>query len=262
MLLLVGTSQKIQIITSAAADIEYLASWVTNNAGTITPGGSGPAASITTAATTDNVVPVPGSGEQRNVTGLHLRNNHASNSCDVTIRATDGSNNCDLMKATLLPGEALTLDENGNWTHYDANGGIYPSTGNAATQSDMEAGTSTTLFVTPAAMKWHPGVAKFWGLFNVSGGTVAGWNVDAPSDNGTGDITVNITTDFSSASYCAGVTVEMTATTYGVANARTAHVRFGGQAAGTLRCDCIDGTATTQLVKDPTTWHILGFGDQ
>ena len=261
MLLLVATDEKIQIVTSASADIEYVASWVTNNAGTITPGGTGPTASITSATTTD-VVPVPGSSEQRNVTGLNIRNNHASTSCDVTVRATDGTNNSDLMKATLLAGEALVLNENGDWTHYDSNGGIYPATGNAAAQADMEAATSTTLFVTPNAMKWHPGVCKAWGLFSVSGTTVAGYNVDSPTDNGTGDITVNLTTDMSSASYVGQVTVEMTSTTYSVANMRNPHIRFGGQAAGTLRCDCVDQTATTSLIKDPQQWHVTCWGDQ
>lgn len=261
MLLLVATDEKLQLVTDAAADIEWMSSYVTNNAGTITPGGSGPQPSITSATTTD-IVGVPGSSEQRAVAGLNIRNNHASTSCTCTVRATDGTNNVDLHKVILLAGESLIYDECGTWTHYDSNGGAYPAIGNAATQADMEGATSTTLYVTPNAMKWHPGVNKFWGKFGVAGNTQEGYNVDSPTDNGTGDITVNITTDFSTANYCVSVSVEMTATTYAVANARTPHVRSGGQAAGTLRCDCIDGTATTQLVKDPTAWHITGWGDQ
>lgn len=261
MLLLVATNQKVQLVTDASADVEVVTSYVTNNAGTITPGGSGPIASITSATTTD-IVAVPGSSEQRNVTGIQARNAHASTSVNCTFQVVDGTNTVTLAKIALLAGEWCGMDENGNWTHYDSNGGVYPSVGNAASQAEMEAGTATDRFVTPQGVKWHPGVNKFWGLFSVSGTTVAGYNVDAPTDNGTGDITVNITTDFSSASWCASVTVEMTATTYGVANARTAHIRNGGQAAGTLRCDCIDGTATTQLVKDPQHWHISGWGDQ
>ena len=261
MRLLTATNHKIQLVTSASSDVEAWASYVDNASGTITPGGPGVIASITSNTTTD-IVGVPGSSTQRNVTELGCRNNHASTSNDVSWNFIDGTNTVTLFKVTLLAGESCGMDENGNWWHKDANGGDYPAIGNAAAQADMEAATSTTLFVTPNAMKWHPGVNKFWGLFDAAGATTAGYNVDSPTDNGTGDITVNITTDFSSASWCASVTVEMTATTYGVANARTGHVRSGGQAAGTLRCDCIDGTATTQLVKDPTKWHISGWGDQ
>jgi hypothetical protein len=111
-------------------------------------------------------------------------------------------------------------------------------------------------------VNWHPGAAKFWVKAGVSGNVLASWNVTSLTDNGTGDITVTIATDFSSVDYCAQVAVEMTATTYAVANTRECHVRFGGQASGTLRCDCTDNTATTSLVKDPTAWHIAGLGDQ
>lgn len=261
MFLLTATNQKVQLVTDAIADVEAYGSYVDNASGTITAGGSGTLASITSATTTD-IIGVPGASTQRNVTSLGARNNHASTSVNVTWNYIDGTSTVTMMKVNLLPGEAIIMDENGNWTHYDSNGGPYPAIGNAAVQANMEAATSLTLFVPPGMVKHHPGVNKFWGLFDAAGATTAGYNVDAPTDNGTGDITVNITTDFSSASWCASVTVEMTATTYAVANARTGHVRSGGQAAGTCRCDCIDGTATTQLVKDPTKWHISGWGDQ
>lgn len=262
MLLISGANQKVQLITSAAADIELSRSVVDRDAtGVLASAELALVANITTAATTD-VVPVVGAAKERNVTGLVFRNAHASTSCDCTVRITDGTTTEDVYKVTLLAGESCGLDENGNWYHLDASGGPYPAVGAIASQAEMEAGTSVTVAVTPGRLKFHPGVNKFWGLFTIAGATTAGYNVDAPTDNGVGDITVNITTDFSSASWCASVTVEMTATTYAVANARTPHVRFGGQAAGTLRCDCIDGTATTQLVKDPTVWHIAGWGDQ
>jgi hypothetical protein len=216
-------------------------------------------ASITTATTTDLVTGA--ASEIARIIELSLRNNHASTACDVTIQRTDGTNTNTVIKASLLAGEALVYD-GGAWWHYDVNGAPYPSVGNAATQAEMEAGTATNKYVTPQGVNWHPGVAKFWVKCGVTANVLASWNVTSLTDNGTGDVTVTIATDFSSVDWCATVQVEMTATTYAVANARTPHVRSGGQAAGTLRCDCIDGTATTQLVKDPTFWHIGGWGDQ
>jgi len=262
VIIISGANEKIRLVTgSGGANIEWHASWVENNAGTLTPKDSGTSSAVTSATNTD-VIAAIGASKQGAVKELSAKNTHASASDTVKFQAYDGTNTANYPGVTLLAGESLICDELGNWTHYDSNGGAYPAVGNIAVQSDLEAGTSNTLVVTPGRMQYHPGTNKFWGLFSISGTTTAGYNVDAPTDNGTGDITVNITTDMSSSSWCGSVAVEMTATTYAVANARTPHIRFGGQAAGTLRCDCIDGTTITQLVKDPTVWHISGLGDQ
>ncbi|MBX4189775.1 hypothetical protein KW791_00535 [Candidatus Parcubacteria bacterium] len=73
-----------------------------------------------------------------------------------------------------------------------------------ASQSEMEAATNNTKSVTPVGVKWNPGVAKAWGVFNGSGtpAFTTSYNMDATiTDNGTGDYTVTMTTDFSSADY-------------------------------------------------------------
>jgi hypothetical protein len=224
----------------------------------------GPIAAITTATTTSLIDTTSGftSGHNVNLRGAELYNAHASTSTTVQVEHNDGTNTAIVAKVTLLAGEKLTYDGS-RWLHYDSNGALYPSVGNAAVQSDMEAASALDKFVPPGMVKYHPGVCKAWGNFTVAGATTAGYNVDSPTDNGTGDITCNYTTDFSASNaYEVQVTVEMTATTYAVANARTAHIRNGGLAAGSTRFDCIDGTATTQLVKDPSSWHVSAMGDQ
>lgn len=267
MLLLRANTDDLELVTSATADIEVHLSAMQIDGSTppvVQPAPNlGPLASITTATTTQ-IVDTSGitSGHNVNIKHLNICNNHASTSCDVTVQVNDGTNTTVLCKVTLLAGEELVFTQAGLWVHYDVNGGMYPALGNIATQAEMEAGTSLTVVVPPGRVQYHPGVAKFWGKFGTTGNTVAGYNVDSPTDQGTGDIIVNVTTDFSSTSWCSLVSVEMTATTYGVANAREVHVRSGGQAAGTLRCDCIDNTATTNVIKDPTSWFIAGFGDQ
>lgn len=259
------TSDKLQLVTSAAADIEARLSAIVIDTSSppVVQGGSfvaDPLPSITTATTTDLIVGT--ASRIKRVMEATFRNNHASTACDVTVQHTDGTDTVTIIKATLLAGESLCYTDNGTWLHYDTNGAIYPSVGNAATQAEMEAGTATNKYVTPQGVNWHPGVSKFWVKAGVTGNVLASWNVTSLTDNGTGDITVTIATDFSSVDYCAQVSVEMTATTYAVANTREPHIRFGGQAAGTLRCDCTDNTATTSLIKDPTFWHISGLGDQ
>lgn len=264
-MLIVGpsSSDKIQVVTDATADVEVSYSWISVNtaAPPVVQDTDGDAlASITSATTTDVLVGAASTKKRLGFTSI--RNNHASTTVNVTVQHTNGTDTAIIVKVQLLAGEALHFNGASTWLHYDSNGGLYPSVGNAATQAEMEAGTANNKYVTPKGVNWHPGVAKFWVKAGVTGNVLASWNVTSLTDNGTGDITVNIGTDFSSVNWCAQVAVEMTATTYAVANARTAHVRSGGQAAGTVRCDCIDGTATTQLVKDPTFWHIGGWGDQ
>jgi hypothetical protein len=73
-----------------------------------------------------------------------------------------------------------------------------------AVQSEMEAGSSATLAVTPGRQHFHPSAAKAWVRFNGTG-TVAidqSYNVSSITDNGTGDYYVNFTTSLSAATFC------------------------------------------------------------
>lgn len=72
-----------------------------------------------------------------------------------------------------------------------------------ASQADMEAGSSTTTFVSPGKVQYHPSAAKAWALFNTVTTTTLtkSYNVTSLTDNGTGDTTVTFTTAFSSADY-------------------------------------------------------------
>jgi hypothetical protein len=108
MLLLVSTSDKLQVITSAAATVDVHASYMDYNGSTVTPGRLNKA--ISTATTTD-VVESPGSGVQRNVRQLAIRNKHASLSTDVTVRHTDGTTALDVYKVALASGDVLQYVE-------------------------------------------------------------------------------------------------------------------------------------------------------
>ena len=128
MLLLTSTSDKIQVVTGASgASVDVHSSWVDNNAGTITPGRLN-VVNINTAATTD-IVPAPGSGVQRNVKSIYITNTHATVATQVTAVHTDGTNVSDLFGVTLLPGENMILCEDGEWRHYDTQGGEYSYAG-------------------------------------------------------------------------------------------------------------------------------------
>lgn len=74
----------------------------------------------------------------------------------------------------------------------------------AASQSEMEAGSSNTVGVTPGRAHYHPAVIKAWGNINGTGtpAWITSYNLDASiTDNGTGDYTITFTTDFGDANY-------------------------------------------------------------
>lgn len=133
MLLLTSTSDLVRVVTSAVCDIEVHASYVDNNAGTITPGRTNTAIST---ATTTTVVASPGSGVQRNVKALQITNN-AATSVFVEVLHTDGTTPIELIGVTLLGGENLGFREDGSWIHRDANGAEYTG---AQTPSDFISG--------------------------------------------------------------------------------------------------------------------------
>lgn len=130
--LLQSASDKLQLVTSAAGDIDVHVSWVDTDATVTTSSNMVPGktnTTITTATTTD-IVATPASGLVRNVKFLSVRNVHASVSNAVTVTyTTTGPASYDLVKCTLLTDEELVCRE-GIWFHYDSRGAVY-STGGA-----------------------------------------------------------------------------------------------------------------------------------
>ena len=130
----------------------------------------------------------------------------------------------------------------------------------AATQAQMEAVTSNTVFATPFNTQWHPGVAKVWlkagSLFN-SGTIMASYNVTSIVD-GTGALTVTIGTDFSSSNYVVVATPE-----YSQPNSSydklTCGVQRGSMDVGSFQVLCVN---YTNVLTDPDYYLVAAFGDQ
>jgi len=262
MLLLTSTSDLVRVVTDAAGDIEVHASYMDHSAGVFTPARTN-TASITTATTT-TVVASPAASTQRNVKHLNIRNNHASQAVLVTVFHTDGTTQEDLFECTLLAGEALIFTQGGVWLHYDVNGGTYPQVGAQASQAEMEAATSLVTTVSPGRLHFHPGVIKHWYRVTVSGGTPTlqqSYNVTSITDTATGQLTVTIATDYSSAGYCILHGCERANTTTTVANARQDEIRNATPAAGSYIHECWDDSATNNVLADPATWYGAGLGD-
>jgi hypothetical protein len=119
MLLLTSTSDKIQVITGQAVNVDVHASYLDLASGTVTAGRTN--TKISTATTTD-VVASPGASTTRNVKTLHIANVHASSSVTVTLQHTDGTNVIQIESVTLLAGERIAYREGIGTRVVDANG--------------------------------------------------------------------------------------------------------------------------------------------
>ena len=173
MILLTSTSDLIQVVTSAAAQIEVHASYVDISGATVTPGRTN-TPHITTATTT-TVVASPGASTQRNLKHLNITNDHASVSCEVTVEHTDGTTVIELMGFILLPGENMVFNEEGRWVHRDAQGAEYPPAGLGA-YTGYSVGLMKSGTASDAAGYWY-GTWK-------DGGFPGAWAPGTPGLNG------------------------------------------------------------------------------
>lgn len=262
MLIVQATTDILRVVTGEAGDIEVHVSWMDKLGSAFTPG-SDDLPSITTATTT-NIIDMTGAsaGTYRNVKALTFRNAHASQEVNVTVEHTDGTNVETLFKCLLLPGETLVFSGDGRWKHHTATGAVYPASGPAATQAEMEAAASTVVAVTPGRQHFHPGHPKFWAKFGVTGNLLDSYNVTSVNDDGTGLATITIATDFGTADWMCQVSTERASTSLAVANARDQAIRSAGQAAGTVTVEAWNHDAATPALADPTSWHVVGMGDQ
>ena len=70
----------------------------------------------------------------------------------------------------------------------------------AATQTEQEAGSSTTVFVSPGRQQFHQSAAKVWCYINTDGTLRAGnYGVSSVTDTATGSRTINFATAFDTA---------------------------------------------------------------
>lgn len=123
----------------------------------------------------------------------------------------------------------------------------------AATQAEMEAASSTTVFDTPGRTQYHPGVAKAWAHITQTGtqSLDGSYGVSSITDNATGNTSIIFTTSFSNAFYSQSAL--STTPTYVNSGASQ-----GTRAEDTgMECRVTAGTATDAEELDWTGW-----GDQ
>ena len=129
-----------------------------------------------------------------------------------------------------------------------------------ATQTQMEAASSSAVFSAPGVQQYHPGHPKGWVRYNQVLNTVlASYNVTSVTDTSAGDFTVNWDVDFSSANYSVAATSSAIA---GGGDLISIGVFTTGGipqiAAGTVRMV----VKTSALATDYEYNSVAAFGDQ
>ncbi len=146
-------------------------------------------------------------------------------------------------------GEYITVAENGASGWYVVARGL--DTVSAATQAQMEAASSNAVAATPGNIKWHPGVSKAWIKCDAAGNINASMNVSSIVDNGSGDVTVNLTTAFSSTNY--------SISPGSLSSGASRPVVVIAQNTNSFRLQCHDASGAT---SDPTAFYASCDGDQ
>lgn len=110
MLLLLATTDKLQLVSSSAANLDVVASIQDKTTSTGAIGSASQRTAIAAATTTD-IVAAPSSGIERNIVEFTVRNKHASLSNDVTVVLDANGTDYEIYKVTLAAGEVLQYIE-------------------------------------------------------------------------------------------------------------------------------------------------------
>jgi len=189
----IGNGQTSLIISTAFAVFVFIGDTATSNWSTAVQ-----AATLGTMAQQNaDAVAITGGTATFSNTGLKVLDTNASHSLGIV----PGSDLTANRTFTVTTGDAnRTLTMSGNATISGTNTGDTA----AATQAEMEAGTSNTVMVTPGMAQYHPGVAKAFVAFSATGGTITilkSYNVSSVTRVGQGDYVINFTTPFSDTNY-------------------------------------------------------------
>jgi hypothetical protein len=131
---------------------------------------------------------------------------------------------------------------------------LFPGLLELATQAETETATDTTRPAAVGTMHHHPGVAKFWAFVTVSGGTPTlqtSYNVTSITDTATGQLTVTIGTDFSSANWASFISKD--------GSDGSGEMYATSKAAGSV---ILNNSTNGVGLDDPAAWSVFGFGDQ
>lgn len=150
--LLVNTTDKLQMVTSAAVAVDVHASYMDASAAdppVVKGTTSGRQNTAITTATTTDILAAPAATVMRNLKYLSARNRGAA-SVDLTVVYDMNGTDFELFKATVLPGEVLEYTEDWGW-HVIPNN--LPALRNWNT-ADQSCPASTTTYINGTSIKF------------------------------------------------------------------------------------------------------------
>lgn len=187
------------------------------------------------------------------------------NSAVITAPTTTVGGNIKLLEGTnngtntiTLQAPASTADVTATFQAVTGTVALSADVPVAAAQSDQETSTSTVTYVSPGRQHFHPSAAKVWASWTCVTTTTlkASYNMTSLTDNGTGDTTATIATDFSAVdTYAIATATRATSSTTGVMN--VAH--NVATTAGVFRFESMSNSLA--LADNPENYFVA-FGDQ
>ena len=123
-----------------------------------------------------------------------------------------------------------------------------------ATQANQEAGSSTSVLVTPGRQQFHPSAAKVWVRGNMSAGIGTSYNVSSLTDIGVGQVVVNFTVPFSAVTYALSATASSNTDIWG-----QQYPTAGVAAVGSCGLGFVAGSRS---LTDQLIFYAIFFGDQ
>jgi len=171
MLLLPSTTDSLELVTSAAVAVDYVAAWADHTSSGVTA--SAGTGQVSTATTT-TIVAAPGASTQRQIRGLTLRNAGTADTT-VTVQAKPTGTARTIIKAAIQPGETLAYADGRGWYSLDTAGRERTQRSDAST-----AGFSVWAHKVGAA----PEAAGIWHSHSISTGTPSTWSPGTPGVGG------------------------------------------------------------------------------
>lgn len=171
MLILASTADKLNLVTSSAANTDVQVSYADFAAGVVTLSRKNTAIA---AAATNDITGSPAASTQRNIKHISVRNKHASTSQTVTFQHTDGATVVELFSCILLAGQQMVYDGEQGFRVYSGGSQriFFPASVCAITDDNSTSVTMYPVWVTANTGNLPLKVSSTKLSFNPSSGTL------------------------------------------------------------------------------------------
>ena len=167
MLILASTSESLEIITSAAGSVDYVAGYADHTTSGATAGSA--TGNISTATTT-TAIAAPAASTQRQIREVTVRNAGTA-ATHVTVQLKPSGTARTIIKAALQPGETLAYSAGQGWYSLD-------SAGREKTTSALAQETGYTLAIHKVGVTME--AIGVWHSHHAATGTPGAWSPGTP----------------------------------------------------------------------------------